>query len=102
MGRLAKGREADKMIWLLIVIAFGIGVLLPMQGGVNAQLRLWVPNPVIAALISFAVGTLVLLIVSLFVMRSNSGAGWKLGQAPWWVWVGGLFGANYVLMAIIL
>ena len=89
------------MIWLLVIVALSIGMLLPLQGGVNAQLRLWVPHPVIAALISFFVGTLTLLLASV-VFRSSFVGGSRLGSAPWWVWMGGILGANYVLMAIIL
>ena len=89
------------MIWLLAALAFLIGMLLPLQGGVNAQLRLWVPHPVIAALISFFVGTAVLLIASYFFRGSFSGTS-RLSSAPWWVWTGGILGANYVLLAVIL
>ena len=89
------------MIGFLVVLALGIGLLLPVQAGVNAQLRLWVPHPVIAALISFAVGSLTLGIASL-VLRTGWVSGSRLAQAPWWVWIGGLLGANYVLLAIIL
>ena len=89
------------MIGFLVFVALGIGLLLPLQAGVNAQLRLWVPHPVIAALISFAVGSLTLALASL-VLRLSWISGWRLGQAPWWVWIGGILGANYVLMAIIL
>ncbi len=89
------------MIWLLIVVALIIGMLLPVQGGINAQLRLWVPHPVVAALISFLVGTLMLLIASYF-LRNNFAGSARLAAAPWWVWFGGVLGANYVLMAIIL
>lgn len=89
------------MIGLLVVVALGIGLLLPLQAGVNAQLRLWVPHPVIAALISFAVGSFTLLVAS-FVLRTGWVSGSRLAQAPWWVWIGGILGANYVLMAIIL
>jgi transporter family-2 protein len=26
----------------------------------------------------------------------------KLAAAPWWIWVGGLCGANYIVIAILL
>ena len=89
------------MIWVLAAVAFLIGMILPLQGGVNAQLRLWVPHPVIAALISFFVGTAVLLVASYFFSSNFSGPS-RLGSAPWWVWTGGILGANYVLLSIIL
>ncbi len=43
------------IIFLLLAIA--AGVLLPVQAGVNAQLRTALGSPVAAALISFLVGT---------------------------------------------
>jgi transporter family-2 protein len=89
------------MIWVFIAVAFGIGVMLPVQAGVNAQLRLWVAQPVVAAFISFVVGTAALLALSL-VFRTNWVSGSRLTSAPWWVWTDGVCGAIYVLLAIIL
>ncbi len=89
------------MTWLFIAVAFGIGVMLPVQAGVNAQLRLWVAHPVVAALLSFVVGTVALFALSL-IFRTNWASGSRLTSAPWWVWTGGLLGAVYVLLAIIL
>jgi len=88
-------------MWFLIAVALGVGMLLPLQAGVNSQLRLWVAHPLIAALISFSVGTITLLLASLL-FRVDFVANSRLASAPWWVWTGGLFGANYVLLAILL
>ena len=89
------------MIWLFMVVAFGIGVMLPLQAGANAELRLWVAHPIVAALISFGVGAVALLAVSL-AFRTNWISGSRLASAPWWAWTGGILGASYVLLAIIL
>jgi len=89
------------MIWLFFALALFIGVLLPFQAGLNAQLRLWLPHPLYAALISFLVGSLTLFVVSL-TLRINWVSHSRLMSAPWWVWIGGVFGANYVLVALIL
>ena len=89
------------MMWLFIAFALLIGALLPLQAGLNAQLRLWLPHPVIAALISFLVGSGILAVVSLF-LRINWISSSRLSSAPWWLWNGGIFGANYVLVALIL
>lgn len=82
-------------------LALMIGLLLPFQAGVNAKLRIYVGHPLQAALISFAVGTAALLITIV-----ASGTPWptgsRLAEAPWWAWVGGLLGANYVALAVIL
>ena len=88
-------------MWLFVAAALIIGALLPFQAGLNAQLRLWLPHPVIAALISFMVGSVTLAAVSL-VLRIPWITNSRLASAPWWVWVGGVFGANYVLIALIL
>ena len=88
-------------MWLFVAVAFIIGALLPFQAGLNAQLRLWLPHPVIAALISFTIGSMTLAVLSL-ILRIHWISNSRLGSAPWWVWFGGVFGANYVLMALIL
>jgi len=89
------------MVLLLVSIALSIGIVLPMQAGINAQLRVWVGHPIHAALISFSVGTLALL-ASATVLRLPWPNVAYLGQAPWWVWLGGLLGATYVSIAIVL
>lgn len=88
------------MLWLL-VLAMLAGALLPLQAGVNAQLRLTVGDPVVAALISFLVGSAALALLALASrMPVPLGAAWA-GSA-WWHWVGGLLGAVYVVMVILL
>ena len=50
------------MSLLLIPIAIAAGFLIPVQFGVNSQLRNYSGGPVTAAAISFLVGTLILLV----------------------------------------
>jgi transporter family-2 protein len=73
--------------------------MLPFQAGVNAQLAEWVGGPVRASFVSFLVGTLVLLVVSLLFFRDRSISD-RLSAAPWWVWVGGILGAFYVASTV--
>ena len=89
------------MMWIFVALALVIGALLPLQAGLNAQLRTWLPHPVEAALISFLVGSAVLLVVTL-ALRIPLIANSRVMSAPWWLWIGGIFGANYVLVALIL
>jgi transporter family-2 protein len=86
--------------WAYLAFAFAAGAMLPIQFGVNAQLARWVESPLRASLVSFAVGTLVLLVAALPLLRGWPGAE-RLGAAPWWVWVGGALGAFYVLGSIV-
>lgn len=86
---------------VLVVLAIGLGVLLPVQAGVNAQLRTSLGQPVAAALVSFLVGTAALALGGLL-MRVPLPLVAAWGRSPWWHWVGGLIGAAYVAGAIVL
>jgi transporter family-2 protein len=85
-------------IWGYLTFALLAGAMLPIQFGINAQLATWVGGSVRAALVSFVVGAVGLLIAVLVTSR-----GWpdRAGDAPWWVWIGGLLGAFYVLGSIV-
>jgi bacterial/archaeal transporter family-2 protein len=85
----------------LILLAIVIGLFLPLQSGINAQLRTAVGDPVVAALISFAVGSAALLATSLALRVPLPAAG--LGdRTVWWHWTGGLLGAFYIFAAVVL
>ncbi|HKF14348.1 MAG TPA: DMT family transporter [Gaiellaceae bacterium] len=85
-------------IWSYLLFALLAGAMLPIQFGINAQLANWVGGPIRAAFVSFVVGALALLVAVMVVAR-----GWpdRAGDAPWWVWTGGLLGAFYVLGSIV-
>src|SRR6266511_1361115 len=83
------------MVWLYLLFAVAAGAMLPFQFGVNAQLSHWIGSPIRAAFVSFLVGTIALLIVSAFVRKPMPSLA-RLGDVPWWVWIGGLLGAFYV------
>jgi bacterial/archaeal transporter family-2 protein len=85
-------------IWSYVLFALLAGAMLPIQFGINAQLATWVGGSLRAALVSFVVGAAGLFVAVLFAAR-----GWpdRAGDAPWWVWTGGLLGAFYVLGSIV-
>lgn len=80
--------------------ALTAGMMLPFQFGINAQLAQWVGGPVRASLLSFAVGTLALLALTIAFYRGWPGSD-QVSGAPWWVWVGGLLGAFYVVGSVV-
>jgi len=88
------------VVWAYLLFAFAAGVVLPFQAGVNAQLAEWVHSPVRAAFVPFLTGTIVLLVASALVFKPLPSSG-RLGEAPWWVWIGGALGAFYVAGAIV-
>jgi transporter family-2 protein len=80
-----------------IVLALVGGVLMAVQAPTNALLVKASGSPVLAALISFLIGT-VALVVLLFAgggPRTLAGA----RALPWYAWIGGLYGAFFVAMA---
>jgi transporter family-2 protein len=87
-------------IWPYLLFGFLAGAMLPIQFGINAQLAAWVDSPLRATLVSFAVGTAALFVVMAAAYRDWPAAE-RIGSAPWWVWVGGLLGAFYVLGSVV-
>lgn len=82
---------------LPIALVLAGGVLIAVQAPTNAMLARAGGSPVLAALISFAVGTLALLAVWL-ASGSRSGAE-PFARLPYYAWFGGLYGAFFVAIA---
>jgi bacterial/archaeal transporter family-2 protein len=82
------------MALAFIVLAVAAGGALPFQAGINARLAEFVGGPIRASMISFAVGTVVLFLLALIATRGVVATG-RLGQVPWWGWIGGAVGAGY-------
>ncbi len=90
------------MAWLLLLpMALAAGMALPTQFAINTQLRNVVGGPVLAAGLSFLVGTVVLFVATIAINRAVPNFGPAL-SAPWWMWTGGLLGAGFVLASVIL
>jgi transporter family-2 protein len=90
-----------RIVWILLPVALAVGIVLPVQFGINSQLMNFVGGPVAAAAISFVVGTVALAVAALVVQSSLPEPG-SAASAPWWAWTGGLLGAFFVLASIIL
>jgi len=88
-------------IWPFILLAFVAGFCLPTQAGINTQLNLWSQSAVLAATISFAVGTIGLLVYALLLRIPWPTVG-AINQHPWWIWTGGLLGAFLVASTVVL
>lgn len=80
----------------ILLVAFA-GGMLALQAPTNALLARAGGSPVLAALISFAVGTVALFVVWLFSGNRPSGA--SFAPLPWYAWLGGLYGAFFVAIA---
>jgi transporter family-2 protein len=86
-------------IYFWMALALLAGATIPLNGGVNARLGAAIASPVYASMLSFAVGTLLIAVYGLATQQSVSWAG--VASAPWYAWLGGVFGA-FSLTVIIL
>ncbi|PYT00471.1 MAG: EamA-like transporter family protein [Acidobacteria bacterium] len=88
-------------IYFYILLALAAGAMMPTQAATNNKMAGVVDSPILAAFISFFVGT-----VALFVYMLLSGS--PLGNissakdAPAIAWIGGLLGAFFVTAAVML
>ena len=87
------------MALAFLLLAVVAGSALPFQAGINARLATFVGGPIRASAISFAVGTVVLVVVALVATRGVVSTG-RLGSVPWWGWLGGAVGAGYVASTV--
>jgi transporter family-2 protein len=88
-------------IYFYLLLALAAGAMMPTQAAINNKLSVFVDSPILAAFISFFVGTLGLLVYVLI-------SGVPLGNlasaknAPAIAWTGGLLGAFFVTSTVVL
>ncbi|HEY8593377.1 MAG TPA: DMT family transporter [Sphingomicrobium sp.] len=82
---------------LPILLVLFAGGMIALQAPTNAILARAGGSPVLAALISFAVGTVALL--AAWVASGNRPGTAAFGNLPAYAWIGGLYGAIYVAVA---
>jgi transporter family-2 protein len=84
------------------LFALAIGLIIPLQAAVNNQLKVTIGgSTLMAALISFACGTVTLALVALAVQEKWGGLA-GVAQAPWWQLSGGAMGALFVFGTTLL
>jgi transporter family-2 protein len=79
---------------LALLAAAASGAFSALQAPTNALLARGVNSPLNAALVSFAVGTAILGVLALVLGVKPSGE--AVRELPWYVWMGGLYGAFFV------
>jgi len=86
---------------LYYLLGLGVGAGLIVQVGMNGTLRARLGSPIVAALISFVVGSLALA-AWLLLTRTALPLRAQLGQVPAWAWLGGVLGAFYVASSVVV
>lgn len=89
----------ETLLYALLALLAGAG--LPVQASVNSALRLHLGRPEWAALVNFLVGSAALGCV-LLAQRATAPPAEALARAPWWAWTGGLLGAFFVAVTVVL
>ena len=89
-------------LYILVIVLVGAGV--GAQIAVNAGLGAATLSPLWAANINFAVSFIVgLTVLGIAILLGHPVApNPAIWTAPKWIWLGGVFGGTYVLLAIIL
>ena len=87
---------------IYFVIALLAGVGMSVQAAVNSRLSFGIgEQPIVAALISFVVGTFCLMVIAWQFSDWHQVTA-HLGQQPWWRWCGGVIGAGVVFTSVLL
>ena len=86
---------------LFAFLAAGAGVSFVAQQAVNANLRASIDSAAWAGFISYLGGTVCMAVLALM-LHDPWPAGAALGRSNWWAWSGGLFGAIYIAVSILL
>lgn len=90
------------MVVLFLLLAFGIGLVLPLQAAINSSLRDTLRSgSVLAALVSFSVGTLALAAAGLLSGQPFAALS-GLPRIAWWQWLGGFLGASFIFGSTLL
>lgn len=99
--QINKERMLNQWIWRIVGIL--AGMLLAIQIAVNGQLGKVLHSSSHAALVSFFVGTITLIMIVGLKDRSYTNIKEPFKQsAPWWIWIGGILGGSYVLINVFL
>lgn len=84
-----------------VIAAFGLGALISMQPPINAQAAAILGSPLLGAVCSISISLAVVLVARTFLDQAS--IDWsRFAALPWWVLVGGLVGALFVLGALMV
>ncbi|MGD8191352.1 DMT family transporter [Brevibacillus ginsengisoli] len=85
------------MKWIFPLLALVGGVAISTQASINGGLGRKI-GAIEASLVSFAIGTLALLFITIFLGKGNLSS---IGSIPKWQLTGGILGAFYVVVMVL-
>lgn len=90
------------MVAFLVGVALVMGLFMAIQPAINLELRRFVGSPAQAAMVSTSVSTISLAFFVFVIQRKPWPSLHAALSMPWWIWVGGLLGAAYVAISVVL
>ena len=87
--------------FFLYLLALSGGVSITTQQVLNGSLRTALGSPAGAGLISYA-GGLITMVVAVVALGERVPSWKTVVDVPWYAWSGGMFGAAFILLAILL
>ena len=88
-------------ILLPSVLALGAGISIVVQQVLNTRLRADLGSAAWAGFVSYAVG-LACMALLILALRDPLPSASVAARLPWWAWSGGVFGALFIGLAIVL
>ena len=89
------------MIGMFYALSLGAGLSVALQQVLNANLRAGLGSPWLAGFVSYLGGTLVMLVI-LLVSREPWFSAASVARTSWFSWTGGVFGAIFIGISIIM
>ena len=86
---------------LPILLAVAAGVSIVVQQVLNSNLRMALSSAAWSGFVSYLVGVVCMALLAL-ALRAPLPAVGVAARIPWWAWSGGLFGAIFIGLAILL
>jgi transporter family-2 protein len=84
-----------------IILAIAAGISIVIQQVLNANLRGVLDSAAWSGFTSYLVGTICMALLAL-ALRDPVPSASVAARGPWWAWSGGLFGAIFIALAILL
>ncbi len=89
-------------MWALLIMALLMGMLVPVQTAANARMRASVGPAFVVTLVSFAVSSLLLTLVSVARGIPLLPSAVQAAAVPWWGWTGGILALFTITVTICL
>ncbi|MBO3653199.1 DMT family transporter [Acinetobacter bereziniae] len=91
--------KLSSQLLFLLPLTMGIGIAMAFQTAINTQLREYLYSPLQAALLSFLVGTLLLVVLVIFQPEQKPTLH-SFAVIPWYLWLGGCLGVYAISISI--